>query len=147
MKKMIVALMMAIAMMGTGLLLPANVSAVKFGDKGDNCTKNFLGLRPWYYGLEKGENCTVASPTEDKMSAFVWIIVLNVLGDLLGAIGYLSIGFVIYGGVLFIKAEGEPGKVAKGKKTLTAAIIGMAISLLASVIVNTIVAVLSGVIS
>ena len=78
------------------------------------------------------------------MPAFVWTIILNVLAGLFGMIGYLSIIFVVYGGFLFIMAHGDPGKVAKGEKTLTAAVIGVGISLLASVIVNTITGVLSG---
>ena len=78
------------------------------------------------------------------MPAFVWTIILNVLASLFGVIGYLSIIFVVYGGFLFIMAHGDPGKVAKGKKTLTAAVIGVGISLLAAVIVNTITGVLTG---
>lgn len=111
---------------------------------GDGCTSAFLGFRPWYQGLPKGDKCTIGEVSEDGLPAFVWTIVLNVLADLFGVIGYLSIIFVIYGGFLFIMAHGDPGKIAKGKKTLTAAIIGVGIALLASVIVNTITTVLSG---
>ena len=133
-------------LIGVSALNPANAYAAgeKFGDEGDTCTKTFLGFRPWYQGLPKGDTCTVGEVKSDKIPVFVWTIVLNVVADLFAAIGYLAIIFVIYGGFLFIKAEGDPGKVAKGKKTLTAAIIGVAIALLASVIVNTIIGVLSG---
>lgn len=130
-------------MVGLTWLAPASAQAANFTE-GDGCTKGFLGFRPWYQGLPKGDNCTVASPTEDQMPAFVWTIILNVLASLFGVIGYLSIIFVVYGGFLFIMAHGDPGKVAKGKKTLTAAVIGVGISLLAAVIVNTITGVLTG---
>ena len=130
-------------LIGVNALNPEMAYADRFAD-GDDCTRSFLGFRPWYQGLPKGEKCTVASPTQEELPAFVWTIVLNVLADLFGIVGYASIIFVVYGGFLFIKAEGDPGKVAKGKKTLTAAIIGVAIALLASVIVNTINGVISG---
>lgn len=131
--------------MGVSLLNPSDAYAAEFFSAGDQCTKAFLGFRPWYQGLPADlSNCTVASPTEAQLPAFVWTIVLNILADLFGVIGYLSIIFVIYGGFLFIMAHGDPGKVAKGKKTLTAAVIGVGIALLASVIVNAIIGVLSG---
>ena len=145
MRKKICALLgvMMIVLGWTMWFSPAEAYADNFRPD-DGCTKGLLGFRPWYQGLPKGENCTVATPTEAQMPAFIWTIVLNLLAGLFGAIGYLSIIFVIYGGFLFIMAHGDPGKVAKGKKTLTAAVIGVGIALLASVIVNTITGVLSG---
>ena len=57
--------------------------------------------------------------------------------DLLVAVGYLALGFVVYGGYLYIMSQGDPGKLAKGKKTLTSAIIGTIIAMVASIAVNT----------
>ena len=51
---------------------------------------------------------------------------------------YLVLGYVIYGGYLYTFSEGEPGKVMTAKKTLTQAFIGLAIVMLANVILNTI---------
>ena len=70
-------------------------------------------------------------------------IILNILADLSLAVGYLSLGFIIYGGYLYIMSSGDPGKAAKGKKTLMAAVIGTAIAMLASVIMNLIVGALT----
>ena len=148
MKKTKIALVAIATVIGVGMLAPVDIVAAKDEvesakfQEGDGCTKNFLGLRPWYYGLKKGSGCTVGTPTEEEMPVFIWTIVLNILADLFGVLGFLAIGFVIYGGILFIKSEGDPGKVAKGKKTLTYAAIGIGIALLASVIVNTIIGVL-----
>ena len=71
------------------------------------------------------------------MKAFVWTIILNILVDLLVIVGYASMIFIIYGGYQFIMSQGDPGKTAAGKKILTSAIVGMVISLSASVLVNT----------
>lgn len=122
--------------MGLAVLQPARTMALGGGNCGN---KGFLGFRPWYDGLCNAEN-EIESPeknNEADLTAFIWTIVLNVLTDLLIAIGYLALGFVIYGGYLYIMSQGDPGKVMKGKKTLINAIIGTVIALTASVVVNT----------
>jgi hypothetical protein len=77
------------------------------------------------------------------IATFIWIIALNVLYDLFLAIGYLAIGFIIYGGYQFVMGQGDPSKIARGKKTVTNAIVGLAIAVFATVISNTIVNIVS----
>lgn len=136
-------------MMGVGLLAPVSVGAEgaiqESTDK--SCSSTLLGFRPWYHGLQtrdKKNNCVIGTPTEDTLPAFIWTIVLNVLADLFSALAIVTIGFVIYGGFLYIASSGEPGKVAKGKKTLISAVIGLAIALLANLIINTIMSAING---
>lgn len=100
----------------------------------------FLGFRPWYANLCTGDSRDdeIKQPTnQDEIVTFIWTVVLNVLYDLLLAVGYLAIGFVVYGGFLYITAQGDPGKAAKGQKTLTTAVIGTVLAMAATVIVNT----------
>ncbi len=111
-------------------------------NKNTKCEHSILGLRPWYAGLEMDQNCTIISPKEDGLTVFVWKIVLNVLADVFLVAGYLAIGFVIYGGIMYIMSAGEPGKVARGKQILTSAAIGLIITILANVIVNIVIGVL-----
>ena len=114
-------------------------------------TGSFLGFVPWYRGLTKKINgkCEIATPevsSSDEgngLTKMIVSIILNIAVDLSLAVGYLATGFVIYGGYLYIMAGGDPGKVAKGKKTLTAAIIGVAIAISANVIMNLIVGTLT----
>lgn len=112
------------------------------------CGKGFLGFSPWYRGLTTLVNgrCEVMTPNtaNNGLTVFVITIILNILGDLTLAVGYLALGFIIYGGFLYVMAGGDPGKVAKGKKTLMAAVIGTAIAMLSSVILNLIVGALTG---
>ncbi|MBR0480304.1 hypothetical protein IJJ46_00540 [Candidatus Saccharibacteria bacterium] len=120
---------------------------MKEGSVDTSCENNLFGMRPWYAGLSVKVNgkCEVGTPENDEeVAKMVWVIILNVMTDISVIIGYLALGFVIYGGYLYILAGGDPGKVAKGKKTLIGAVIGIAISLLASVIVNTILAIIGG---
>ncbi|MBQ6355082.1 hypothetical protein IJJ18_01505 [Candidatus Saccharibacteria bacterium] len=132
----------------TAAIAPAEVRAAESAnsDSNEECDKGFLGFAPWYRGLTEKKNgrCEVKSPkNSDEIPTFVIKIILNILADLSLAVGYLSLGFIIYGGYLYIMSSGDPGKAAKGKKTLMAAVIGTAIAMLASVIMNLIVGALT----
>ena len=127
--------------MGMAVLMPESVEALE----GYSCGQDgFLGFRPWFAGLcdsDDPENSSIKAPDKDDeadIARFVWTIVLNILMDLMIAVGYLALGFVIYGGYMYIISQGDPGKVMKAKKTLTNAIIGTIIALVASVAVNTV---------
>ena len=110
-------------------------------------SKTILGLRPWYDGLimtgPDGKSCVIEPQTDEQLPSFVWRIVLNILADLSLIIGYAAIIFVICGGYKYIMSTGEPNKVAASKLIITNALIGLIISVLATVIVNTIIAVVS----
>ena len=111
-----------------------------------SCEKNFLGFRPWYKGLTTVSNgkCEVKSPgNEDEIAKFVVTIILNILADLFVAAGYLVSIFIIKGGYNYITATGDPGKIAKAKKTIASAVIGLAIVIFANVIINLIVGALT----
>lgn len=92
-----------------------------------------LGLVPWYCGV-KLEGVS----SEKELSDNIWIALSNVLKDLVVIAAYLILGFVIYGGYLYIFSGGETAKVATGKKTLTNGFIGLAIVLLANIFVTSI---------
>lgn len=116
---------------------------------GGVCDGSFLGFRPWYQGLtvESGGKCEIVpvcekpegcgNANEKKLNIFVWTAVLNIMFDISLAIGMIAVGVVIYGGYLYIMSQGDPGKMTRGKKTLVSAVIGVAIAMGATVIVNT----------
>lgn len=144
-----------------GALMPSNVALAVENETEANaasssCDKEFLGLRPWYYGLEKNADCTILSPTTCKpnetcseeaissgLTKFIWTIVLNILVDLFVIAGVVAVGFLIYGGYLYLRSGGDPAFAAKGRKTITASLVGLAIVVLANVISKTITAVLT----
>ncbi len=107
------------------------------------CNGNFLGLKPWFAGL--CENGKIKSPEgEDGINRFIWTIVANVMTDLFVILGYLTTGFIVWGGYLYMISRGDASKIASGKKTLMAAIIGFLISIFAALISNAIAGVLTG---
>ncbi len=149
MMKKITTILLTMAFFVTGLMLsPEQVAAAPIRESVDNsCAKGILGFRPWYQGIvtKKEGKCVVGTPkdSENGMATFVWSIVLNVLIDLFSATGYVAVIFIIYGGFKYIMSQGDPGNVAKAKQILTSAAIGVGIALLASVVVNTIIQVIS----
>lgn len=120
-------------------------SGAKKSSSSGNCEHSLLGLRPWYADLdmEKG-SCTIISPSEEDLPAFVWKIVLNVLTDAFMVAGYVAIGFIIFGGYKYLMSGGEPGKVAQGKRTITNAVVGLIISMMATLITNLAIMILNG---
>ena len=109
-----------------------------------SCEYSILGMKPWYAGLELNSDCSVKSPAnKDALPKFVWTIVGNVAYDVMLVVGVVAVGFIIYGGYMFMIAGGDPGKVAKAKNVLTAAVIGLLVSVLATVIINLIMGVIN----
>lgn len=96
-----------------------------------NC-RYFLGMVAWDCGIVKNPS------SEGQLKSNVSLIIANIAKDIATIAAYLVIGYVIYGGYLYIFASGDTGKVAAGKKTLTHAFIGLAIVGLAKVIVDSI---------
>ena len=90
----------------------------------------FLGLYSW--------DCNVNISDEASLKSGIWIIAANIATDITILAAYLVIGYVIYGGYLYVFSGGEPGKLATGKKALSQAFIGLAIVMSANVILNTI---------
>jgi FtsH-binding integral membrane protein len=128
----------------TSIAPTTTTPAPTFATLGD-CGKSFLTFKPWFNGLCDDANNTIAPPdtfttsTTNGLTVFVWVIVLNVIAILLQLIGYLSVGFIIWGGYSFILAQGEPSKLSTAQKTIINAIIGLIIAIFANVIINTVI--------
>ena len=97
---------------------------------------HFLGMTSW--------DCGVAVSDQNSLKNSIWTIAANIATDITILAAYLALGYVIYGGYLYIFSGGDTGKVATGKKTLTQAFIGLAITLSAAAIMSTIRIVLIG---
>lgn len=100
------------------------------------CNRNFLGMVPW--------DCNVKVTDQNSLKSGIWTIAANVATDITIIAAYLVVGYIIYGGYLYIFSTGEAGKVATGKKALYHAILGLAIVISANVILTAIRAALGG---
>ena len=62
--------------------------------------------------------------------------VSQVINILIGITGVIAVIMIIIGGIHFATSQGDPGKVAKGRKTIIYGLVGLAIAVLAFAIVN-----------
>lgn len=147
MKKMFVSLMATLALVLSVVMAPATevkAAAVQnYVDCGNSTA--FFGLKPWYAGLttKRNDKCEIGTPDSEQMPLFVWTIVLNILFDISMLVGYIAMIMVAWGGYLYMFSRGMPDRAERGKKTLIAAGAGLGIAMLASVIMNTIVTILT----
>ncbi|UTX51361.1 hypothetical protein KI440_00110 [Candidatus Saccharibacteria bacterium TM7i] len=102
------------------------------------CTDRLLGVPTWYRGLTTGADCTVEMPSggSDEIGGFVWKLALNIIEMVLVVVVYIAVGFILYGGFLFISGGGNPGTVEKARKSILNAVIGLVIAMAAIAIVN-----------
>ena len=137
MKKIIIAMsLMIIGSFGASLTFPDTSFAES---KVNECDKKgkILTLKPWYYGLTKGD-CSIKDIGSDTNSQanYIWKIALNIVDDLLQLIGYTTVGYIMYGGFLMMTSNGAPDKAAHGRKTIMSAAIGLVIALASVALVN-----------
>ncbi len=90
---------------------------------------SYIGFPTWYKGLTCDDEGTVVIEKGDAGFNQMWTIVLNFVGMLVVAIGYVAAGFFMWGGFNYIISTGDPGKVAAAKNTLLNSIIGLVIAL------------------
>lgn len=125
-----------------GLLgfLPGATPTAMAADKYQDCPKEpkILTMEPWYHGLcdSKGEVAILNEKPPDDLTGFVTKLLLNLLSIALQIGGYVAVGFVIWGGMKYIIAAGEPGKLVKAKTTIQNALIGLLIVVASVAIVD-----------
>jgi cysteine-rich repeat protein len=90
------------------------------------------------------ENLTTVGETTGLGSEDPKIIVGNIIRYALGFIGIVLVCFVVYGGFLWMTAEGNPEKVDKAKQVLINAAIGLVIILLSWSIATFVLSALTG---
>lgn len=143
MKRLFVSLLVAVSLLGAvvapGAIITTPASAA-CSDTG------VLGITPWYRGLQEEKNgaCLIKSPSNGKgeMAKFITTIALNVLQAGFTIAAYVALFFIIKGGFLYIVSAGSAQGMEEGKKSITNAVVGLVIVLLAVAIINTIASIL-----
>lgn len=106
-----------------------------------SATTRFLTFPAWYNRLLDTKTCTLMSPSDlggseaTKFTRYILIIALNVIEIMLQLVVYLTVAFIIYGGILYISSAGSPDGIAQAQKTILNAIIGLVLALFAVTVV------------
>ncbi len=99
-----------------------------------NAGGSFFGIPHWYQYLQ-GETDSVTGKCVIKFQLNswydAWAIAFGIVNILMFIAGFVAVGFVIYGGFQYMTSQGEPDKTAAAKNTITNAIVGLVIVLLA----------------
>ena len=94
----------------------------------------FLGMVSWDCNvslLNQDENIS-----QDDLGSSIWTIAANIATDITVIAAYLVVGYIIYGGYLYIFSAGDTNKTVTGKKAIHQALLGLAIVLSANIILN-----------
>ena len=97
---------------------------------------DFFGFPHWYKyldGIKDQQGHCV--PSIGALSD-IWRIVAAVIEILLRISTIAAVAVIIYGGVTYITSQGEPDKTAKARTTIVNALVGMALSIMASLIIT-----------
>ena len=101
------------------------------------CDGRILTIPAWYNGLTTGGNCDLKSPNDvGGIRNYIWLIALNIVEIILQLVGYIAVGFIIFGGYKYMISAGSPDGMAKARKTITNAVVGLLISVMSVAIVN-----------
>jgi Type IV secretion system pilin len=134
-KKIGVAMIMAVSVLvGTVFLAPApTASAAACTDQ-----SSILTFPNWYRGVytNTGTECNIEFKNGINDT---WVIVTNIVEILIQAVGYVAVGFIIYGGFKYITSQGESAGVTEAKNTITRAVVGLVISIVSVLILNVVV--------
>jgi len=100
-----------------------------------NSSASFLGFPTWYKYLNpvyQNGQCVLQTTMPDDLGK----IGLALVEILLRLAGLIAVAFVIYGGFNYITSQGEPDKTKSARQRIVNALIGLVITIFATVIVS-----------
>ena len=133
-KKLLVT-MSVLLISGTGFALFVSNTTVFAADPCPN--GSFFGLPAWHKHLDKlpGQDDGGCTPQIKGLND-IWKIVAAVTEILLRVATLIAIGFIVYGGILYVLSEGSPDKTSAALKTIINALVGLVISITAAVMIS-----------
>lgn len=93
---------------------------------------SFFGFPPWYACLQKDAS---GGPKLTKLED-LWLVAFPLLETGIKLAAYVAIGFIVWGGIRFIKSQGNPGEITASRDTIRDAIIGLVICISSVAIVQ-----------
>jgi len=126
----------ALAVMGmltVAMPAPASAAAQPLTNFGacSGSVAAFLSLKPWDACLTKANGKPVITKLSD-----VWLIALPVLENAIKIAGYVAAGFVLWGGVKYLKSQGDPGQINEARQVIYNALFGLVLAMISVGIVN-----------
>lgn len=100
------------------------------------CDRQGIQIIPaWYHYLDRSVDSTGHCGLEFDFPDDIGLVLLAIVEILLRLAAIVSVAFVIIGGFRYITSQGEPDKAKGAQQTITNAIIGLVIAMLATGVV------------
>ncbi len=94
-------------------------------------TSNFFGFPAWDACLDHENGSPVIRSLND-----IWKIAFPIVETLIKVAGYIAVGFVFWGGIRYMKSQGDPGEINGARQTIQNALIGLVIAVLSVTLVQ-----------
>lgn len=91
----------------------------------------FLMLQSWDACLPRENNKPVIKKLTD-----LWLIAIPILNDVIKIAAYLAVAFVIWGGIQYVKSQGDPSSLTNARNTIRNALLGLVVCMLSVTIVT-----------
>jgi hypothetical protein len=127
-------------------LSPAGLNGAKLSSgqtpNADNCSTEFLGLKPWFAYLPAqkfDKDCDIINFSllgNNGQNSDLLPVALALLDDLLRIAGLVAVVFVIVGGVQYVTSQGEPDRTRQAQSSILNALIGLIVALVAAALVS-----------
>ena len=96
---------------------------------------NFLSFPTWYKYLPGTVVNGACTPVVNSLSD-VWLIVAAVIEILIRLASIVAVGIIIYAGIEYMTSQGNPERTGRAQATIIGAAVGLAITILAAVLVT-----------
>jgi|GEM_PF-258150 hypothetical protein len=120
------------------------------GTIANQCSKEFLGLKPWFAYLknnafESNDSCNITnfsligeqdSQGNTTKPSSLLPVLLVIADDLIRIAGLVAVAFVIMGGIQFVTSQGEPEKTKQARGAIINALIGVLVAIVAASVVS-----------
>jgi hypothetical protein len=126
-----------VAMIAVSFMVPLFSTSYTYAAADDSCNSGgFLGFPSWYRGLTN-DDCTIKESSDvGGVKNFILMIAGNILAILMTAASYVCVGFLLYGGFLYLTSQGSVDVAKRANKTILNAVIGLVIAIIGVSVIN-----------
>ena len=121
------------------ILFSIILSPIAFAEGGTNGTNGSGGTFNACKHVVSGKTAVCSADSKNATN-----ITKNIISILLWVVGIAAVIVIIYAGITFVTAAGNPSKISQAKTMLIYAVVGLAVAILAYAIVNFVINTSSG---
>lgn len=123
--------------------ISSNVAPTEPTEIAAQCSREFLGLKPWFAYLPdeafRQGTCEIENFSllgNGGTGSHIGYVMLAVADDLIRVAALIAVAFVVVGGIQFVASQGDPEKAKRARQTILNAVIGVIVAVLAAALVS-----------